>query len=128
MAKHGARASVNVRQDSHELTAQQRGYDWKWRTFAKKYLASHPVCARCGQPAEVVDHIIPSDVWMKAQGRFEYNENYYQPLCQACNKRKGRREDRIVRKEFEKDIETLDIVVTPPGVSEKKVGGEASTR
>lgn len=84
-------------------SSADRGYDRRWAEFSKEYLRRHPVCAMCGAPAEVTDHIIPADVWMDAQGGFDYDESNYQPLCRKCNSKKGRTADREVRRKYLED-------------------------
>lgn len=81
-------------------TAFQRGYDRRWREFAKEYLRRHPVCAICGRPAQVVDHKdIPAQVMMDMDGRFDLDEDHYQPLCISCNLKK-QKQDRAVIEDY----------------------------
>lgn len=44
--------------DRRRPSASRRGYDARWRAFAKDYLARHPACqwAGCTAPATEVDH------------------------------------------------------------------------
>lgn len=42
-------------------------------------------CAECGEPETTIDHIVPME-----RGGVNSIENI-QPLCRACNRRKGRR-------------------------------------
>lgn len=89
------------RYDAERGSSQSRGYTWKWRQFAKKYLASHPVCALCGAPATVCDHkAATADMMMDAYGSFDYDENNYQALCRSCNAKKGATIDREMREEY----------------------------
>ena len=82
-------------------SAQERGYDAKWKAFARKFLALHPVCEICGAPASCVDHkTATADMMMDAYGSFDYDEANYQALCSACNTRKGRREDVSMRRSY----------------------------
>lgn len=72
----------------------RRGYSYEWKQFAKRYLLKHPTCARCGQPARVVDHKAMTAAQMIDQfGHFILDEDLYQPLCVRCNTRKGANED-----------------------------------
>lgn len=74
--------------------ATERGYVYQWKQFSKRYLLSHPTCARCGQPSRVVDHKVMTARQMLDQfGHFVLDESYYQPLCVRCNSLKGRKED-----------------------------------
>ena len=69
-------------------TPADRGYDNRWRRFAKKwYLPQHPLCVACGQPAQCVDHILPL-----SEGGEKYDEANLQALCQSCHNRKTKRE------------------------------------
>lgn len=83
--------------DGERPSAVERGYDHQWHKFSERFLRAHPVCAMCGAPAEVTDHIIPADVWMDVYGRFDYDEANYQPLCRKCNAIKGRTQDKAYR-------------------------------
>lgn len=90
----GSRIYKNEKPDNRP-SSQSRGYTWKWRQFALKYLKSHPICARCGAPARVVDHKTDTArMMMDAYGEFDFNEDNYQPLCYRCNNIKGINEDR----------------------------------
>lgn len=48
-----------ARFDTKRPTARKRGYDARWTAESKAFLRAHPFCARCGEPAAVVDHIKP---------------------------------------------------------------------
>jgi 5-methylcytosine-specific restriction protein A len=68
-------------------TASDRGYDWRWARYSKRYLRAHPLC-RMGEQqgrveaAELVDHIIP----VKSAGDPGfYEESNLQPLCRKCH-------------------------------------------
>ena len=96
--------------DEHQITrrgrderpsAQERGYDSRWTSFARNYLKLHPVCEICGGPASCVDHkTATADMMLDAYGSFDYDEANYQALCSACNTRKGRREDVAMRRSY----------------------------
>lgn len=83
---HGrARKAEN---DQRRPSARARGYTSRWDQARAGFLASHPRCVmvnaegkRCGQPASVVDHIIPHRgdrymFWLKSN---------WQPLCTHCH-------------------------------------------
>ena len=40
-------------------SAVKRGYTSRWQRISRQYLRQHPLCVRCGRPAQVVDHIVP---------------------------------------------------------------------
>lgn len=76
--------------------ATQRGYNYEWKLFSKRFLLANPSCARCGKPAQVVDHKAMTAAQMLDQfGHFVLDEEYYQPLCIRCNSLKGAREDKV---------------------------------
>lgn len=83
-------------------SASERGYDAAWRRFAKKFLLSHPKCAVCGRPAQVVDHkTMTAYEMLQEYGHFILDEDMYQPLCFRCNNRKGRNEDCLRKRALE---------------------------
>ena len=70
-------------------SANERGYDAKWRRARKRFLQRHPLCANCLSqgvltPATVVDHIVPH----RGDHRLFWDEQNWQPLCKACHDRK----------------------------------------
>jgi 5-methylcytosine-specific restriction protein A len=82
------------------LTAQQRGYTYRWSQISQSFLARFPLCGmradgrlhddhsecvqgRLTKAAECVDHIVP-----RAQGGTDREENL-QALCNRCNTIKG---------------------------------------
>ena len=87
--------------DERRGTRQQRGYDYTWIKFTKKFLASHPDCNICGAPALCVDHkIATAKQMMDAYGEFSYNEDDYQALCYRCNIKKGQTIDKKMDDEY----------------------------
>lgn len=99
-----ARRKAQWEREAHrDRSACKRGYDAEWTKFARTFLKAHPVCAMCGQPAKVVDHILPAKIMMDAFGKFDYDERYYQALCFKCNNRKGAREDKEMIDDYLKD-------------------------
>lgn len=47
------------RYDAKRPSARQRGYTAEWEVARKEHLTANPRCARCSQPANVVDHVMP---------------------------------------------------------------------
>lgn len=62
-------------------SAAERGYDHEWRKARADWLAVYPSCARCGQKADVVDHIVPI---RKAPHR-RLDRTNFQSLCTPCH-------------------------------------------
>lgn len=56
--------------------ASERGYDANWSKFSRSFLRANPVCAKCGQAAEIVHHIKPL-----SEGGAKYDVNNLQVLC-----------------------------------------------
>lgn len=72
-------------------TAQQRGYDGRWRKFRASFLAAHPLCLYClnskgrSVPACVVDHIIPHNgdpdmFWPDGDP-----QDHFAACCKSCH-------------------------------------------
>ena len=80
--------------DARRGSAASRGYSYKWRIVAKRFLQKHPYCIECYRqgrirPATDVDHIKPH----KGNHFLMWNEENLQPLCHECHSRKTARED-----------------------------------
>ncbi len=65
----------------------------KWKRWAKRFLARHPMCMDCGdlgvtQPATDVDHIKPH----RGDEKLFWDWNNLQGLCKPCHSRKTARE------------------------------------
>lgn len=63
--------------------AKRSGYDHKWRRIRDAYLAEHPACERCGQPATEVhhrDHRPPTE-----PGANDWHN--LEALCRRCHRR-----------------------------------------
>lgn len=67
---------------------------YRWRTFSKDFLKTHPFCYICGAKATVVDHIIPH----RGDLSLFYDVNNVQPLCQSCHSRKTMQENNYFHK------------------------------
>ena len=77
-------------------SARKAGYSKQWEKASKRYLQSHPLCARCMakdppvyRKAEVTDHIIPH----RGDPKLFWNESNWQPLCKRCHDIKTLTED-----------------------------------
>jgi len=85
-----AAAERKKRFDLKRPSARERGYTAEWETERRKYLSANPNCARCGQPANVVDHIQPH----KGNQRLFWNRANWQALCRTCHNSHKQREER----------------------------------
>lgn len=79
-----------ARFDRTRPSARERGYDARWDTERKAFLAAHPHCARCSAPATVVDHIMAH----KGNQALFWNKANWQPLCQSCHNRSKQAEEK----------------------------------
>ncbi len=79
-----------ARHDAKRPTARQRGYTREWETESRKFLKAHPICNRCGNHAEVVDHILAH----KGDERLFWNRANWQPLCRHCHNSAKQAEER----------------------------------
>lgn len=75
-------------------SAAKRGYGSRWQRASKRYLQSHPLCAKCAKDgrytkATVVDHIVPH----RGDPALFWDESNWQPLCKPCHDHKTLTED-----------------------------------
>jgi 5-methylcytosine-specific restriction endonuclease McrA len=70
-----------TRFDAKRPSARQRGYTKEWERERRAFLASHPTCVRCGDPATTVDHIRPH----RGDERLFWDQSNWQPLCSHCH-------------------------------------------
>lgn len=73
----------------HYGSADERGYDARWRKYRTSYLAMNPLCAAClkqGRTAAAVelDHIVPR----AAKPSLFWERTNHQGLCKACHRAK----------------------------------------
>ncbi len=62
---------------------------YRWKTFSKDFLKSHPFCYICGAKSQVVDHIVPH----RGDLSLFYDVNNVQTLCASCHSRKTLKEN-----------------------------------
>ena len=72
----------------NRLSAAKRGYGYKWRIAANKFLRLNPIC-RCGNQAECVDHIVPH----RGNKILFWDKSNWQALCKECHNRKTAKHD-----------------------------------
>jgi 5-methylcytosine-specific restriction protein A len=88
--------SINKRQ-----SAEERGYNSRWRTARKRFLNSNPLCVYCLKDnkvvkATVVDHIIPH----RGDKILFWDVSNWQALCKRCHDRKTRTQDQCQKYRF----------------------------
>jgi 5-methylcytosine-specific restriction protein A len=85
--KEHTRSSL-VRPPDLRPSAALRGYGARWRVVRAAFLAAHPICESCGQPATIADHV-PSRRELVSQGVANPDaDQYLHPLCRTCHNRK----------------------------------------
>ena len=89
MNKPQTHKAMPGRRHEERPSANQRGYDARWRKARRAFLSRNPLCAKCYAegylvPATVVDHIQPhrGDV-----NKF-WDASNWQALCKRCHDRK----------------------------------------
>ncbi|NPD15270.1 HNH endonuclease [Xinfangfangia sp. D13-10-4-6] len=95
---HGARCSCQIastrarnrRHDATRPSVRARDYTSEWPKMRAEFLAAHPICACCGAPASVVDHIRTH----RGDLALFWDRFNWQPLCQSCHNRHKQREKR----------------------------------
>ena len=80
--------------DSRRGTANQRGYNYKWRKLRGGYLLDHPLCVLCKSEgiitsANIVDHVVPH----KGDQKLFWNKRNWQSLCKRHHDIKTATED-----------------------------------
>jgi 5-methylcytosine-specific restriction protein A len=79
-----ARADARGPRYPHGCNPNNRRFRWMRDAFMKR----HPLCAMCGEPGGILDHILPHRGHV---GRF-WNQRNWQNLCVKCHGRKTARE------------------------------------
>lgn len=92
--EHKKKRAQAVKQETNRLSANDRGYTYKWQQASKGFLKKHPLCAMCEakgiiKAAQVVDHIKPH----KGDQTLFWDRKNWQPLCKQCHDRKTFFED-----------------------------------
>lgn len=73
--------------DDRRGTAHERGYSPAWRKAREGFLRRNPICASCGRPATVVDHIIPH----RGDSELFWNRDNWAAMCTKCHNAKTAR-------------------------------------
>ncbi|UWQ40067.1 HNH endonuclease [Leisingera aquaemixtae] len=71
----------NKRHDANRPSAARRGYDHTWRKARVEFLASHPSCVICREPATIVDHIKAH----RGDKVLFWDRANWQSLCVSCH-------------------------------------------
>lgn len=79
-----------ARFDEQRPSARERGYSTAWDKARAAFLAKHPKCVKCGEPATVVDHITPHRGYM----RLFWDRKNWAPLCAHCHNSTKQSEER----------------------------------
>mgnify|MGYP001609634601 CR=1 FL=1 len=61
----------------------------RWKAARLAFLRLHPYCVECGQPATIVDHVVPH----KGDAGLFWASTNWQPLCVSHHSTKTARED-----------------------------------
>lgn len=83
-----------AKHDRNRPTASQRGYGVEWRKLRAEFMRLHPFCAFCGNPGEVVDHIVPH----KGRKALLLSWSNLQTLCARCHNSAKQRQERAEAK------------------------------
>ena len=78
-----------VKPNGPRRSAGQRGYDAMWRGLRDRWLREHPSCVRCGQPADMVDHIVAL-----VDGGARLDRANLASMCWSCHSDKTQSERR----------------------------------
>lgn len=89
------------REQQQRGNSNERGYDWRWRKAAKRFLSEYPLCGRrpggvapvmsqCHDEGRIsaavqVDHVEPH----RGDPVKFWDERNWQPLCRECGARKS---------------------------------------
>ena len=84
------RKHMNKQRDMNRGTPAQRGYDYKWSKFRRKYLAKYPLCMDCEERDEVT---LATEVHHERSileyPELKYAESNLKALCEICHARRG---------------------------------------
>nr|WP_075214458.1 HNH endonuclease [Mongoliimonas terrestris] len=70
-----------ARAEASRPSARERGYTSKWETARAGFLAKHPKCFRCNDPATVVHHSVPH----RGDKALFWDRSLWRPACRACH-------------------------------------------
>jgi len=84
----------NARHDRRRPPARERGYNHLWRKARLEYLAEHPQCRMCSEPATTVDHIVRH----RGDRALFWSRANWQSLCTRCHSSVKQRIERKPRR------------------------------
>lgn len=70
--------------DASRPSARARGYDAAWEKARARWLAAHPACVSCGEPATLVDHIVS----IRRAPERRLDPTNFASMCATCHGRK----------------------------------------
>lgn len=79
--------------DARRPSARERGYDARWDVERAAFLKACPRCTRCGEPATVVDHVMPH----RGDPKLFWNRSNWKGLCATCHSRWKQSTERALR-------------------------------
>ena len=100
-------------QEETRLSADERGYNSKWRRARQAFLAKHPLCCKChtrriARAAAVVDHVVPHRLGdaIRSQDqsritearRLFWDSTNWQSLCETCHNSTKQAEENAARR------------------------------
>lgn len=85
----GGKRQSRREHDQRRGSSTQRGYDYQWQQFQRRYLAEHPLCVDCETEGLVgaaahVHHVAK----LRAEPSRKYDEDNLMPLCAAHHDRR----------------------------------------
>lgn len=84
------RAQTRAQELSRDPATAKLYNNVRWRAASRSFLARNPICVRCTQLADVVDHITPH----RGDYILFWDATNWQSLCKRCHDRKTSTEDR----------------------------------
>lgn len=70
-----------ARFDKKRPSARARGYNVDWQKARAEFLAIHPICTRCDNPATIVHHSVPH----RGDPKLFWKKSGWLPVCQPCH-------------------------------------------
>lgn len=92
LVEEGSRCPKHMREHKGGFSGRRtKSREWNslyhsatWRRIRLEFLFKNPFCVKCGDPAKIVDHIIPH----RGQESLFYDETNLQSLCWKCHSAK----------------------------------------